>query len=56
MINHNLNQLAGKLGLLKIPVFMFQERGDPVARNAFIELSRLWEARIFSSIELAQNN
>ena len=36
-----LAQLAGKLGLLKIPVFMFQERGDPVARNAFIELSRL---------------
>ena len=36
-----LAQLAGKLGLLQIPIFMFQERGDPVTRNAFIELSRL---------------
>ncbi len=36
-----LAQLAGKLGLLNIPVFMFQERNDPVARQAFIELSRL---------------
>jgi len=36
-----LAQLAGKLGLLNIPIFMFQERSDPVARKAFIELSRL---------------
>lgn len=36
-----LAQLAGKLGLLSIPVFMFQERDDPIARKAFIELSRL---------------
>lgn len=36
-----LAQLAGKLGLLNIPVFMFQERDDPIARKAFIELSRL---------------
>lgn len=36
-----LAQLAGKLGLLKIPLFMFQERNDPVARQAFMELSRL---------------
>ena len=35
-----LAQLAGKLGLLNIPIFMFQERGDPVARKAFIEMSR----------------
>ena len=36
-----LAQLAGKLGLLNIPVFMFQERGDAVTRRAFIEISRL---------------
>ncbi len=36
-----LAQLGGKLGLLNIPVFMFQERGDPVARQAFMEISRL---------------
>jgi len=36
-----LAQLAGKLGLLNIPLFMFQERNDAVARQAFMELSRL---------------
>ena len=36
-----LAQLAGKLGLLNIPIFMFQERGDMVAKEAFHELSRL---------------
>ena len=36
-----LNQFAGKLGLLNVPLFMFQEHGDPVARQAFIQLSRL---------------
>lgn len=36
-----LAQLAGKLGLLNIPLFMFQERNDPVARQAYMELSRL---------------
>lgn len=36
-----LAQLAGKLGLLNIPLFMFQERRDPVAKTAFEELSRL---------------
>jgi hypothetical protein len=36
-----LNQLAGKLGLLNVPLFMFQEHGDPVARRAFTDLSRL---------------
>lgn len=36
-----LAQLAGELGILKVPLFMFQERGDPTARQAFIELSRL---------------
>lgn len=37
----SLAHLAGKLGLLNIPVFMFQERSDPIARQAFIEISRL---------------
>jgi hypothetical protein len=36
-----LAQQAGQLGLLNVPLFMFQERGDPVARAAFKELSRL---------------
>jgi hypothetical protein len=36
-----LAQLAGQLGLLSIPVFMFQERNDAVAKEAFIEISRL---------------
>ena len=36
-----LNQLAGKLGLLNVPLFMFQEQGDPVARRSFLEISRL---------------
>lgn len=36
-----LAQLAGKLGLLNVPLFMFQERRDPVAMAAFKELSRL---------------
>ena len=36
-----LAQLAGKLGLLNVPLFMFQERNDPVAMTAFKELSRL---------------
>lgn len=36
-----LAHLAGKLGLLNIPVFMFQERSDAQARRAFMEISRL---------------
>ena len=36
-----LAQLAGQLGLLNVPLFMFQERGDPVARQAFMDMSRL---------------
>jgi hypothetical protein len=34
-------QTAGKLGLLNVPLFMFQERGDPSTRAAFMELCRL---------------
>jgi hypothetical protein len=36
-----LAQLAGKLGLLNIPVFMFQERNDAVTRDAFMTICRL---------------
>lgn len=32
---------AGELGLLKVPVFMFQEGNDPVAEQAFKEIARL---------------
>jgi hypothetical protein len=32
---------AGELGLLGVPVFMFQEGGDPVAEQAFREIARL---------------
>ena len=36
-----LASLSGKLGLLNIPVFMFQERDDPGTRKAFMECARL---------------
>jgi hypothetical protein len=32
---------AGELGMLKVPVFVFQEGGDPVAEQAFREIARL---------------
>ena len=32
---------AGELGLLGVPVFMFQEGKDPVAENAYREIARL---------------
>ena len=32
---------AGELGLLKVPVFMFQEGHDDVAEQAFREIARL---------------
>jgi hypothetical protein len=32
---------AGELGLRGVPVFMFQEGGDPVAENAYREIARL---------------
>ena len=37
----NLCQSAGELGLLGVPVFMFQEGRDPVAENAYREIARL---------------
>ena len=33
--------LAGELGLLGVPAFMFQEGSDPVAEQAFREVARL---------------
>ena len=36
-----LAQSAGKLGMLNVPLFLFQERGDPATRAAFMELCRL---------------
>jgi hypothetical protein len=32
---------AGQLGLLKVPVFIFHEGGDPIAANAFKQIARL---------------
>jgi hypothetical protein len=32
---------AGELGLHAVPVFLFQEGGDPIATNAFREIARL---------------
>lgn len=37
----DLCAIAGELGLLGIPAFIFQEGGDPVAENAFREIARL---------------
>jgi hypothetical protein len=36
-----LADLAGKMGLLNIPIFVFQERNDPAAKQSFQELARL---------------
>lgn len=37
----NLSALAGELGLLGVPVFLFQEGGDLIAATAFKEIARL---------------
>jgi hypothetical protein len=36
-----LSHLAGRLGLLGVPVFLFHEGGDPAAGRAFREIARL---------------
>ncbi|MFQ6016597.1 MAG: VWA domain-containing protein [Kiloniellaceae bacterium] len=36
-----LGHLAGELGLLGLPCFMFHEGSDPVARSAFQQIARL---------------
>jgi hypothetical protein len=38
---------AGALGLLSVPVFMFQEGRDPVAENAYREIARLTRGAYF---------
>ncbi|MDP1932762.1 MAG: VWA domain-containing protein [Gammaproteobacteria bacterium] len=35
-----LAQLAGQLGILNVPVFLFQEGGDPLTRNTFQMLAK----------------
>lgn len=42
-----LAQLAGELGLLGIPVFMFQEGHDPAAEAGFREVARLTRGAYF---------
>lgn len=42
-----LAQLAGELGLLGIPVFMFQEGQDPAAEMGFREIARLSKGAYF---------
>ena len=37
----SLADIAGKLGLLHVPVFMFQEGADPIAQQGFKEIARL---------------
>ncbi|MEI9805266.1 MAG: VWA domain-containing protein [Pseudolabrys sp.] len=37
----DLCQAAGELGLLGVPVFMFQEGNEPVAESAYREIARL---------------
>ena len=36
-----LSQLAGELGLVGVPVFLFQEGGNALAERAFKEIARL---------------
>ena len=36
-----LSQLAGELGLIGLPVFLFQEGREPKAERAFREIARL---------------
>ena len=36
-----LCHLAGELGLLGVPVFLFHEGGDPIVRRAFEQIARL---------------
>ncbi|WP_075220018.1 hypothetical protein [Acuticoccus yangtzensis] len=36
-----LGERAGQLGMLRVPIFIFQERRDPAATRAFAEMARL---------------
>jgi hypothetical protein len=42
-----LSQVAGEIGLLGIPVFMFQEGNDEAAARAFTEIARLTRGAYF---------
>lgn len=50
-----LADLAGKLGMLNVPLFIFQERGDPHVRQAFQELCRL-SGGAYSQFDAASAN
>lgn len=43
----DLSAAAGELGLLGVPVFMFQEGNDAVAENAYREIARLSRGAYF---------
>ena len=36
-----LNRLAGQLGILGVPIFMFQDSFDPITKRAFRDIARL---------------
>jgi hypothetical protein len=42
-----LSHVAGEVGLLGIPVFMFQEGRDPMAETGFREIARLTRGAYF---------
>ena len=49
-MEENIDQLAhvaGEIGLLGVPVFMFQEGRDPLAETAFREIARLTRGAYF---------
>ena len=50
-----LAELAGKLGLLNIPVFMFQEGTNSLVQSAFRDLARL-SGGAYSSFDLGSAN
>jgi hypothetical protein len=43
----DLAAVAGEIGLMGVPVFMFQEGGDPVAEAGFREIARLTRGAYF---------
>jgi len=50
-----LAELAGKLGLLNVPIFMFQEGADPLVQTAFKNLARL-SGGAYSAFDLGSAN
>ncbi len=47
-----LNQLAGQLGMLKVPLFVFQEGAEPVTMACFQSMARL-SGGAYSTFDLA---